>query len=300
VQTIGIVIVNYHCADDVRRCIRSVKAHVRCASLSFVVVDNSRLSEEGAIRREHSDIVFLRSGGNPGFAGGCNLGIRHCLGQGHGFVLLLNPDTRVEHDFLAPLLAAMNQDRQIGAAGPKILYDTAQRDVWYGGAEMNWWRGGPKQIFDHRNDGRGPVQDMPCLSGCVMLLRAEALRAAGEMDESYFLYYEDTDYCLRLSAAGWRVVYVPAAMVLHAASATVGFQSAGFVYYFSRNRIWLMRRWAGTSRFLAYMLFNLLVKAPGAVIVFGLLRRKPELTVAYFKGIRDAFTKYPRNGGAVS
>jgi len=283
-RSIGVVIVNYHSAVRVRACIDSLKKHVRSVPFAIVVVDNSEATQERDILEAHSDVICFHTGRNLGFAGGCNLGIRCCLDRGCEYIQLLNPDTRVEHDFLSPLLDAMEQDRSIGAAGPKIVSDNSLKTVWYGGAELNWWMGGPKQIFDNRNDALGNVQTVPCLSGCAMLLRREAVRAIGMIDERYFLYFEDTDYCLRLSSAGWRLAYVPQAEVLHAASSVVGFQSEKYVYYFSRNRLLLMRRWASSLQFAVYMLFNVVVKLPGAVIMFGLLRGRPGLAAAYLKG----------------
>lgn len=280
----GIVVVNFHAAALVRRAVDGLNRHLRSGAAEIVVVDNSVDSEEAEIRRDHPEIAYLRPGANLGFAGGCNAGIRHCLERGCEFVLLLNPDTRVEEDILSPLIALLRRFPAAGAVAPRIVYDDDKRGVWYGGAALNWWRGGPKQIFDNRFQGR-EVVTVPCLSGCAMLLRAEAVRRCGEMDESYFLYYEDTDYCLRLRAAGWELLYAPRVTVLHAASATVGFQSTAYVYYFSRNRIRLLRRWAPWGPFLSYLLFIFLVKIPGAWLVFGLGRRRPCLARAFGRGV---------------
>ncbi len=286
---VGVVIVNYACHELTCRCIASLKEYITCAELCFIVVDNSGVNEKEYIVCNHPDVVFLRSGENSGFAAGCNAGIRYSLEHNYNFIQLINPDTRAEHDFLAPLLKVMT-DPRIALAGPKILYDNKNREVWYGGAKMNWWLGGPVQIFDGRNDGRGRVQKMPCLSGCAILLRAEAVREVGMMDEGYFLYYEDIDYCQRFLGAGMSVVYVPESQVLHAVSSSVGFQTASYVYFFSRNRIRFMGRWATWYHYFVYMLFNLCVKVPGAIVVFGIMRKKPALSLAYLRGLWHGLT----------
>ena len=281
--SIGVIIVNYKAHRQLSRCLSSLKESCR-DDLRFIVIDNSPVCEIEAIRHDHPDIHAIVPEANLGFAGGCNPGISYALSQKLDYVLLLNPDTWTEHDFIGILLNELKENEQRAMAGPKIVRDNPTRDVWYGGARMNWWMGGPRQIVDDRHDVDGAVQMMPCLSGCAMLIKASALRAVGMMAAEYFLYFEDTDYCQRFIRQGYQVVYVPAAGLIHDVSSTVGFQSRAYVYYFSRNRVWFMRRWAKWYHFLVFMLYNTLVKLPGALIIFGILQRKPELVMAYFKG----------------
>jgi len=284
--SIGVVSVNYMAQRELCRCLASLKQH--CGhTLHFIVVDNSPAPEIEAIAQAHPDITAIVPGTNTGFAGGCNLGITHALELGLDYILLLNPDTWTEHDFVGILLGKMTRNPHLGMVGPKIMRaarNGQEGAVWYGGARMNWWKGGPSQIMDSRHDGDGPALSVPCLSGCAMLIRAAAIRTVGMMDERYFLYYEDTDYCQRFLAKGFSLAYVPAARLIHDVSSTVGFQSRDYVYYFSRNRVWFMRRWARWYQYLVFMAFNTLVKLPGAVIIFGLTRRRADLMFAYWKG----------------
>ena len=281
--SIGVVSVNYKSHQQLSRCLTSLKQSCR-DDLHFIVVDNSPVSEIDLIAKDHPDIIAIVPGTNLGFAGGCNRGIAYALKQNLDYILLLNPDTRTEHDFIGVLLEELAREESRAIAGPKILKDTPQRDVWYDGARMNWWRGGPVQVLNTPHEAGDPARVVPFLSGCSMLIKAAALRSVGLMSEEYFLYFEDADYGLRFTRAGFKMVYVPAAELIHDASSTVGFQSRDYIYYFSRNRIWFMRRWASWHHYIAFMLYNSLVKLPGALVVFALLRRKPSLTMAYFKG----------------
>jgi len=111
------------------------------------------------------------------------------------------------------------------------------------------------------------------------------------MDETYFLYFEDADYCQSMLKRGWNISYIPQATVIHDASSTTGFQSENYVYYFSRNRIWFLRRWAPRAALVYYLLFITLIKLPGSFIVFTLIRRKPKLTRAFFRGFLAGFSK---------
>lgn len=277
-----VVIVNYHAQDLVLRCLDSLATGFR-DRLTCVVVDNSETADTGRIAAARPDTVILRPGANLGFAGGCNVGIAHALGDGADFILLLNPDARGEDDFLRPLVDVLTANPDLGVATPRILNDDDTRGVWYGGARMNWWTGGPKHLFTDAAGDRTWLP-VPFVSGCAMLLRAAAVRQVGPMDERYFLYFEDADYVQALRRAGWGAAYVPAARVLHAQSSVTGLHSPRYVYYFARNRIWFMRRWARRHHFLGFMAFNTLVRLPGALLVFGLLRRRPGLAVTFLRG----------------
>lgn len=280
---IGVISVNYHSQQKLNRCLTSLKASCR-GDLRYIVVDNSPTSEMPAISSAHPDVQAIVPGRNLGFAGGCNRGIRLALSQGLDYVLLLNPDTWTEHDFLTPLLTALETNERWALAGPTIVRDTVKRQLWYGGATMNWWQGGPRQITSPHHKRTATAHAVPCLSGCAMLIKTSAIREVGLLDERYFLYFEDSDYVQRFRQAGLEAIYVPAATLIHDVSSTVGFQSRDYVYYFSRNRVWFMRRWARWPHFLGFMLYNTLIKLPGAVLIFGLLRRQPALAYAYFLG----------------
>lgn len=290
--SIGVVSVNYKAHHKLCRCLRSLKQYCR-HELHLIVVDNSPEPEVEDIAKEHPEITAIVPGTNTGFAGGCNLGIAHALELGLDYILLLNPDTWTEHDFIDVLLKELVTNASLGMVGPKIIRDTEQKNnIWYGGARMNWWKGGPSQVMDDRHDGDGPALTVPCLSGCAMLIRSRAIREVGLMDEKYFLYYEDTDYCQRFIAKGFDLAYVPAAGLIHDVSSAIGFQSRDYVYYFSRNRVWFMRRWSTWYQYLVFMTFNTLIKLPGAVIIFGLLRRRTELVIAYFQGYWHGLAHY--------
>ncbi len=281
-----VVIVNYHSWEMLCRCVQSLKDHLR-QPVHIIVVDNSEESECDEIRARYSDLELIKSPENRGFAAGCNIGIRRALECGMDYIFLLNPDTRLESDLLLSLRRAFGQDSRIGAAGPKILVPRPRRDLWNGGGRLNWFAGATRKIVAEQGD---EIYEVSFLSGCALLLRTEAVREAGFMAEEYFLYFEDTDYLQRLARAGYKTVYVPQAEVLHEGSTTVGFQSEKYVYYFSRNRIWFMRRWAKWYQLVVFMLYNCMIKLPGAVIVFGLRQKKPILARAYFNGFRHGIS----------
>jgi GT2 family glycosyltransferase len=228
-----------------------------------------------------------------GFAGGCNIGIRYALEEKIPYILLLNPDTRVEHDFLSPLIKIFERDDEIGMAGPVIFEDEATRPIWPNSGDFNWWIAGAKMC--RRGEGRqaqAEITYVSFLSGCAMMLRAAAVVDVGLMDERYFLYFEDADYCQAFIRNGWKIAQVSTARILHAPSSTIGKHSATQVYFLSRNRMLLASRWANRYEFGIFMMFVFFVKIPVVFLLFGLKWRRPDLIVAYLRGYWDGLYSF--------
>jgi GT2 family glycosyltransferase len=285
----AIIIVNFHAQQLILNCLASLDRHVR-AAYAVYLTDNSLQPDTADIETRYPGVRVLRPENNGGFAAGCNLGISQALADGHDFFLLLNPDTYTDEDFLSVLLAAFEQAPGYGVLGPKILR-AGSSDVWQAGSKMVWWKGGPRHVYDNGFGALETVTEVPFVSGCAMLIRREVIESVGLLDERYFLYFEDTDYAQAVQRKGFKVGYVATSVLFHEESSTTGYQSPNFVYYFSRNRIWFMRRWANRKNYVLFSLFNLLVKLPGSVIVFALLRGKPNLTVAFMRGVIDGLFK---------
>lgn len=248
--TVFVVIVNYHAPRLTARAVASLRL-CQSTSLEIVVVDNE--SSSGSLERLKSECqgcVVLPTDGNCGFGGGNNVGIRYALSHGAEWVLLLNNDTEVRPDFLAPLLKAAEDGKTIAA--PKILYADNPDRVWYGGGHVDFSRGG----FYHETDEPRSSEDryVTFASGCCMLCPADLLRTLGGMDEDYFLYYEDAAFCLKAANAGYRIRYVPESVVLHKVSATTGAASKLTAYYGTRNRLMLLSRFSFPRRAFAYVL----------------------------------------------
>lgn len=278
---LSIVIVNYHACELVNRCLESLRKHCR-ADIPIDVIDNSVPSEYEAIVGPPGVQVHAM-GRNLGFAAACNVGIQHSIARGCDYVLLLNPDTRTESDFISPLLAAMEKDPTVGMIGPRIMKDDGSGELWFSPGRINWWRG--RITHDQAiPDSAGGLRGAEFLTGCAMLLRIEAVRQVGLMDERYFLYFEDTDYSMAFRQAGWRLVFHTEAQLLHAASSTIGYLSETYLYYFSRNQVLFMRRWAGRLHFRFFQVWTVAVMLPAAVAYFGAYRRSPGRMRAYITG----------------
>jgi GT2 family glycosyltransferase len=161
------------------------------------------------------------------FSGANNRGIDIALGDGADFVLLLNNDTEVDPDFLDRMVHAAAGDPSVGMVGPKIYYYEPPDEIWYAGGIVSLWRG----LIAHRGirqRDRGQYDepgDTGYITACAVLVSRPCIERVGVLDDEYFIYGEDVDWCYRARRAGFRVVYEPGARVWHKVSSSSGGQN---------------------------------------------------------------------------
>lgn len=199
---IGVVLVTFNSADVIERAIRSLPAGVE-----VVVVDNASTDDSLALAQA-AGASCLRNRDNLGFGRASNLG----AAQSHReFILFLNPDATLRANAIEHMMAAALRHPDAGAVGPKLI-DGDERSVWRYASVLQ-----PMP----RGETRRPAEPeaaccMPLLTGAALLCRRTAFEEVGGFDENIFLYHEDDDLSLRLTRAGWSLVYEPAAEVAHA------------------------------------------------------------------------------------
>lgn len=270
---VSIVLVNHGQADVTAACLASL-GQLTYPAVELIVVDNASPGDDGARLRaawSPRGVRVLQSRTNAGFTGGNNLGIAHARGA---FVLLLNNDTEVAPDFLEPLVAAMQADPRIGVASPKICFFADPARLQYaGGAGVDPWTGRGHMIGSHELDiGQHDVAGPTAIChGAAMLMRRAVIEQVGVLDDDYFIYYEELDYCARVLRAGWTLHYEPASVVWHKESVTTGRESPFKTYYMTRNRIlYLRRNGRGMSGAIA-LAYTALVAAPIGLVRHALL-----------------------------
>jgi len=212
------VILNWNGWQDTVRCLETLRG-CTYSNLTCIVVDNGSSNDSVAeIRSRFSEIKLLESRRNLGFAGGNNIGIRYALAHGADYVWLLNNDTEPAPEALAALVDKACNGERIGAVASICYYAAAPSmvEAW-GGAHVNLWIGYGRNSTRPRSD-----EWFHALNGTSMLIAREALEDAGLLDEVYFLYWEDTDFCLRLRKQGWRIAAAPNSHVLHKVNASTG------------------------------------------------------------------------------
>lgn len=240
-KKVAVVILNYKLKKDSLKCIDSVKSSTY-KNLEVILVDNN--SEDG-IEESLKDkaVLFLQSGANLGYSGGNNLGIKLALKNGANNVFILNPDTTIQKDTIENLLKALEQEKaQI--AGPKI-YFSDKKTIWYAGGVFDKANVlGSHRGVDEKDEGRyDEVMETDFATGAALMIRKEVFEKIGMLDEKYFLYLEDVDFCLRAKKNGFKIIYAPDAVVFHETSKSTGLGSPLQDYYITRNRMYFASRY---------------------------------------------------------
>src|SRR3989344_6793315 len=233
-----IIIINFNGWPDTKECLESL-SRVEYDNFEVVLIDNGSKDNFQFLISNFQKLKIheIYNKENLGFAGGNNQGIKLALANGAEYVLLLNNDTTVEPDFLAKLVEETKSDESTGIVGPlKCFYDDHNK-IWSAGGKIsNHMTRGELRGYQEVDDGEyQTAEQVDYISGTCFLIKTEVIKKIGLISEDYFLYYEDTDWCLRSSRAGWRSVIVPAAKIYHKASKSAVEFSYPYIYYHSRN-----------------------------------------------------------------
>jgi hypothetical protein len=205
------IVLNWNGWQDTIECLEALR-QCTYTNLTNVVADNGSTNDSVArIKAARPDILLLESSKNLGFAAGNNIGIRHAIAHGAEYVWLLNNDTQPAPDALTALIVKAMTDDRIGAVGSVCYYadSPATVEAW-AGARVNLWIGYGRNSTKPREDGW-----FHSLNGTSILVSTAAIKDAGLLDEGFFLYWEDTEFCLRLRKRGWRIAAAPGSRILH-------------------------------------------------------------------------------------
>ena len=221
---LSIVIVTFNSATEIDACLASLAAHAASVDLETLVIDNASSDETAAaVRARWPGVRVLDAGRNLGFAGGSNLGIRQTAGE---LILLLNPDTVVRPGALEALMAALDARPDAAVAGPRLVDGDGHPELSFGQmispfAELRqkllvkgYDRGMPL-VAEYVDRITSRPRDVGWVSGACLLVRRADAEAVGLLDERYFMYAEDVDFCAAIRARGRAVVFVPASQVMH-------------------------------------------------------------------------------------
>jgi GT2 family glycosyltransferase len=252
--------------------LRSLR-RIQYANHRIVVVDNeSGDGIEDAVRREFPEVTVIQTGGNSGYTGGNNAGMKYALDQGADFALVVNPDTVVVNPgFIDEMIGYMQAHPDIGIAGPRVFLrerESVQNTVLFAPGLrrnfVNWFRYriDPKSLEFSGNE----VVEAEVLNGVCLLIRAECLRQIGLFDERIFMYIEDADMDYRARAKGWRVSYLPVDSVIHLQKQK-GYHMTGMVsFLLKRNSVYFLCKIGKTLDAWGYAILSLvLLVARGAI-----------------------------------
>jgi GT2 family glycosyltransferase len=265
---IGIIVLNWNGAADTTECLDSL-ASVTYADFDIILVDNGSEGDDVRVLRERfgDSVQIVETGRNLGFAGGANVGIRQALSRDAEYVLLLNNDAVVDPAFLENMVQAAESLPNGGAFCPKICHYDRQRVIHSTGGRVNAWTGLARQVGrDAPDNGRlDRAGERDYADGACMLMRRSALLKVGLLDEEYFAYWEETDWCDRAKEAGFKSYYVPSARIWHRGAGSFRDDSRRR-FLFRRNAFLFLRKRRRMYHLVSAILYQVLVLVPLYVI----------------------------------
>jgi GT2 family glycosyltransferase len=283
----AVLLLNYRTPAETLQCLADLRASDAAGAALLVLDNGSGDGSEAQLRAATEGLgEFTALGANLGYCAAINRGLAWARARGCAYALLLNPDVRVPERILAPLEAVLDHDPSVAGVAPTMLQPDGR--VWAEGAEVrcapNLTRlrhhGSPPLPVTHGPEGVG------FLPGACALYRLDDLAAAGDLDERYFMYWEDADLGARLRARGRKLIWLPWLRVVHAPSRASGGGVTPLRKYFcAANSVRWLRRHGDARLWLALLLFDLLLW-PAAIAGGGGLRGALAKLAGLWRGLR--------------
>ena len=237
---VSIITINYNGLEDTCALIESIPFN---ESMEVIVVDNASKNQEAdAIAKRYPQVIVIQSEHNLGFAGGNNLGIQAAQGK---YLFLINNDTFFIDFNIHSLMDRMESFPDIGIVCPKILFAWGNNPIQFAGYSRLSRISVRNHAIGFNEDDYGQyntAHQTPYAHGAAMLIKREAMDKVGLMPECYFLYYEELDWSMMFTKAGYQIWYEPRCSIFHKESQATGQDSPLRTYYLTRNRLLLVRR----------------------------------------------------------
>ncbi len=280
-KDLAIIILNYNSFDDTAREVNALLSQ-NCQEKSIYVVDNNsadkyKIAEFGA----QKGINFIISDKNGGYAYGNTLAIKQAIKDEKKIFLLLNPDIDINISTIEILYKDLQEKQDLGVVGPRICYRNNKNKIYSDGGLLHPEKGFVGEHV-HFNANTSEVQNLSYnynidyVDGSVFMFRKEILDEIGFMNEKFFMYYEESEWCLRvLRKTNWKLAVNTNISAFNIYSEKGSF----YEYYMTRNRFWLCRLYDGNLKYVKKERWKLARKA--------FKRRDFSLAKAYVKGIMD-------------
>ena len=279
---LSFITVNYNGLNDTCALIESIPFN---ENMEVIVVDNASEKDEASIiQARYPQVKTICSNKNLGFAGGNNLGIKAAKGK---YLFLINNDTVFKDFNVQALIDLLASSPNIGIVCPKIRFAWDNNPIQFAGyTHLSKITVRNQSIgFGKEDNGQYDTpHPTPYAHGAAMLIKREAMEKVGLMPECFFLYYEEIDWSMMFTRAGYEIWYDPVCTIYHKESQSTGQNSPLRTYYITRNRLLLVKRnWIGIYKYLAYCYLSCIV-APRDIIKY-LIKGKWNLSLAVCKGI---------------
>lgn len=262
---IAVIVLSFNSAGYISDCLHSLQQLILGETkLEIIVVDNASSDDSvKVVREKFPSLTLISNAQNLGYAEGNNVGIRYSLAKNFDFIWIVNPDVTVEKNSLTELLSAAGTYPLAGVFGSKIYFAPgyefhkerySQKELghvfWYAGGNMDWGNMyGSNRGVDQVDSGQFDNDvETDFVTGASMFVRTKVFATVGLLDPKYFLYYEENDFCQRVKAAGWKLMYIHDSVAWHANAQSSGLGSKKNTdlqdYYIVRNRLLFGMRYA--------------------------------------------------------
>ncbi len=254
---VGIVLLNYNGAEDTISCLKSL-SKITYPNHEIVIVDNAstdfsikiieeylsleKINSTKCCHKECStkripQITIIKSSTNRGYGAGNNIGIEHILGNNAEYILVLNNDTVVDKGFLEPLVETCVLDNKVGIASGKIYLYDKPNIFWFNGGKFHSFTSKVEHVnFNEKDIGQKTFADSTFISGCMWLIPRKIFDVVGFINEDYFMYIEDLEYCQRVLNHGYKLKVCERSHIFHKVGASTGGKySEMSVYWRTRN-----------------------------------------------------------------
>lgn len=218
-KRLTISIVNYNAGDYLLDCLQSIEDVSDEATITTYVVDNASVDDSiERAEKKFPKVIFIKNKDNLGFGKAHNIVLKKLKDE---YVLILNPDTKLEKGVLKAMLSFMEDNPEVGASTCEIILSngkvdlTAHRGFPTPIAAFRYYLLKDDSLYHLSKKDLKSIHEVDAISGSFLLARKEAIEATGGFDEDYFMYAEDIDICYKMKQAGFKIMYVPTVSILH-------------------------------------------------------------------------------------
>ncbi len=289
-ELVSIITVNYNQPQATIELLQSLKKQ-SAINFEVILVDNaSRENCETKFTNTFPNLTFIRTKVNLGFAGGNNIGINVAKGD---YIFLLNNDTEIPEGCIERMVEELKKNKNIGLLSPLILYYDDKSLIQYAGyTSLNYLTARNEQVGQfEKNEGQfdGITKETGFCHGAAVMCRTTDLKEAGLMDENYFLYYEELDWCEKFKRIGKGIYFTGKTFVYHKESVSVGKDSAIKTYFLTRNRMLFIRKNTSLLNTIGFSIYYILIACPKLTFTY-LASGKKHLTKYVLKALIWNFT----------
>lgn len=282
VPKISIIILNYNSAESTITLLDQLQMNVE-REINYIVVDNDSSDDSQNLLSDYAashKLVFIETGYNGGYAYGNNIGIANAEKNGSDFVLIMNSDITVQSDIVTPLVDFMVSHEACGIVSPVL--ETSEGHISYG---RRTHLGKIHAFSEVVPEGKQDYVSVDAIVGACYMVRMSAISLVGKLPESYYLNFEETEWCLRFKRQGYDVVSLPAQKVFHQNHGSIGKISGLQTYFLRRNLVLFNRRMGNLGEKLMFFL---------KIIPFGFVQSLKRHSLEPLKAYWDGVTEHNR------